>query len=208
MIIGMCGCSPNKETIENQALTYLTEKYNENFKVIDSSPSGIDVPYDEIVLYSAKYPEDKVIVYREKRGGEYSFSDNYFGIMKKDEYAQKLESDVFKIFSDCKVYFDFMADFFDNSYVVSTDFNEVMKTNKSALDSNIRVFISTENITGYNYEEKCEELLDLLKQENYYAAVQICCVEPDLYITINELNYVDIISENYNDIKITECVVK
>ena len=198
----------DRESIESQALVYIEEKYNEKFNVVDSFPSGMDVPYDEIILYSSAYPNDEVIVYREKIGGEYHFFDNYFGIIKKSEYAQKLESNALKVFSDCKIYFEFISDFFDDSYIASTDLSEVMRKNKTAFDSNIRVFISADDIASNEYETKSEEFLELLRKENYFATVQICCIELDLYVLIDESNYVDVINENYNSITKTETVVK
>lgn len=198
----------NRETVESRAQDYLEKKYNQRFKVVDSIPAGMDVPYDEISLQTDLYLGKTVKVYCRENGGNVSFQDNYFGILKEAEYAQLLRQTVGQVFSNHKVYFVFMSDFFEDAYTDTTELRTVMAEDKSELRANIRVFVLQKDISQQSFEEKSKELFVKLKEGNFYGMVSVYLVEENAFSGLEEENYAAFLKENLRMIPSMTEVVK
>ena len=198
----------NRETIEGQALKYLENKYNQEFEVVDSTPSGMDVPYDEITLKTKLHPGKVITVYRRDEG-DVSFKDDYFGILKENEYAAVLAEKVGGTFAVNKTYFCFLADYFNDSYTQSTDMLAVMQEDEMALYASVTVFVSgADGYTQDTLEAKCAELSSQLKAANFYVMITVYAVEEDEFTTLNKENYEMFLTNNVSKILCVTNVVK
>ena len=99
LIVGVSGCMFNKkDSFQQQAQDYLSEKYGEQFTYLDTygSYSGTDV--HEIYFSSQKYSNAEITVQCVKNGSEYEFTDNYLSIrfaQRTDELLRSIIDDLF-----------------------------------------------------------------------------------------------------------------
>lgn len=75
------------EKIED-GLSYLEEKYHDDFEYYGYVPGGLDGEY-LTALISDTLPEKYVTLYFSYVGQEYKFSDNYEAVMAEDAYVQE-----------------------------------------------------------------------------------------------------------------------
>ena len=104
MIMGVCGCMSNNrqnsaEEMQDNALTYLTNKYDDNFTSKGYSPSNWAYEYSSITFISEKYPDSVVEVRAYKNDdGTYSYQDNYFKCFMYDEAVAYFKSIVVGVY--------------------------------------------------------------------------------------------------------------
>lgn len=178
-------CSCNKFFLSpvDIVLSELKEKYNEEFYIVDYIPKNIDASFDEFILKNSK--GDIFKAYLEKADGEHVITDNYYGVLKQEEYGETIKNILDKYFSEYKFFTDFNASYFDNKYDYNYELKEALKDNKNQFFSNSYIFITDES-AGYidksNYEELCHEL----EESGYTLYIAVYTVSDKEFLSIDE----------------------
>ena len=132
LMMGVSGCmkseNTNKDSARAKIISYMEEKYNDNFKYIDSTDGGLDPNKKEVVLSSNLISDDVVEVsYQNSNGIE----------VYKDDYIQKkYKKETFKLIEQI------MQDVFNTETIIS---HEIKKsTNTFNEDTTFEEFLKSD----------------------------------------------------------------
>ena len=89
-VIGVTGCMMNRPSFQEEALSYLQEKYNENFQWIEPAGGHFGSSRKSGYVSSSSLPGEKILVTGE-RGNLETFKDNYMAHLLNDEASSKLQ---------------------------------------------------------------------------------------------------------------------
>lgn len=165
--------SGGKEEIERKVIAYLGQKYSEKFNIINSYVAGIDVQYDEIKCCSERYPEDEFSVYIEYLNGEIIYSDGYFGVLKKEEFANKLDNVIGRYIDEYKMAFVYNVSRFDSKYIEDVALEDVMRNDYFAFVSSVSVFVDTSKHSREKMNSVIDVISERLKKENFNCSITI-----------------------------------
>ncbi len=177
------------EKIDN-VIEHIENKYDEKVEIVSYTAKNIDMPYDEIVC---KDSNGKMFFVRiKKENGEQVIYDNYYGILKSEDYRKVITDILDDYLPEYKYFFNFTAGHFDNKYdkdfeitdalaenpVQFFSYNHIFITNETAeqLDGNVfeNLYADIEKrglslyIAAYSYTESEYELIDENEDVNKY----------------------------------------
>lgn len=195
-LMGMSGCMRgNRANLNEQAKAYLEEKYNESFTIKASIDKSIDVQYEELFFISETHPDDIVTVYHEKDDSGYYFQDNYYGILVRNEYEQKLKNIIGKHLENYKVYFNFTASYFPDDLNASSSLSDAMQNYENSFYANVYLFISDKSIDGQSADYS--EIPNELEAQKMYCYFAVYEVTEEKYSSFTEDNYGEYLSSSY-----------
>ncbi len=190
--IGVSGCMKNiGKRLEEEALAYLEEKYDETFHLVSMNERGVDIPYDQLFFYSESHENEIFKVYK----GDDSFTDNYYGVLIADDYQAILEDSISTYIPDFKVYFVFPVWSFNNEFTQDTDLYAAMSQNKEQFYATVNLFSHKETkLSESQFQALCQALSDRgLTLSLYYDEIPA-----EDYATLNKDNYKDYLEEHYD----------
>lgn len=88
---------------KDKMLEFVTEKYDETFVADTFVGSSWAYDYDKLYAHSTKHPDDTFMITRASGKGIDYYSDGYFAILIRDEYAKTLESITHAVFKNSKL---------------------------------------------------------------------------------------------------------
>ena len=181
LMMGECGCG--MKNTKAVVLSHLESKYGGSFEMISFHGRNIDMPYDEIVMQD-QYG-NKFYVYIEKDdNGKEVIKDQYYGILKEDEYAQIVRDILDKYLQDYKFFPNFTASFFDNKYDGEYALSDALREEKYQFFSNNYIFMSEDNLRSVS-ESTFDELTKELENNGFSMFIAIHSVSSE------ELNNID-----------------
>lgn len=196
IMVGVCGCmGEGKSSTAEQALAYLQDKYNQEFQIISSIDSSLDVPYDEIFFQTSTYPNETVTVFRKKDNNGFYFVDDYYKLIVSDEYNELLQSVIGSCLSEKKVYFDFTADYYPAELDASYSLVDALNNFSDSLFANIYVFVPSS--TSDMSEKLRSEIENTLRSNGMICYFALYEINDNDYSSLDSNSYEEYLSSNY-----------
>ncbi len=186
-----------KDIIESETLNFLRQKYGKDFNVINCSPAGMDVPYDELLCSCPEDPEKIFKAYREKRNQKIEISDSYYCLIVNDFWLKECETIMYREFKPCKVLAKITNGVCDNSLIYSSQMYDAFRDKK--LTSAIRVFIDDNYVNELT--EKSERVFKLLASKCIKTICTISVCKGFNILDITENNFKNYLSDKSKIIK-------
>jgi len=181
------------EENNSKAVEHLEKKYNEEFV-------GIKWYDDNVYGCRPVSNEDWIVkVYFLKEDGQKFIRDDYYGLLKKDEYLELTNNITRQWFPDeeIKIFSRFTSSFFVDEYRADTPLVDVMANNSFHMISCIDVFIAEdEGLNKDVFEAKCNNLVESLESANYTTLLVVYAIHNDYLAIISEDNYTNYFLRN------------
>lgn len=103
--VKLAGCGMQKEAEREQMLSYMRQKYEEEFDFEEDYAGQAGKSYTMILASSRENPERKALVRIRREGGERYFEDNYSAFLLKNELEEKITALSEPCFGPCKVFY-------------------------------------------------------------------------------------------------------
>lgn len=199
IMIGACGCvdKNSAEYIKDTAISYLEQKYHKKFKPIGLEKASWAYHYDNLTVYAEGDDKktDYFHIYRKTVNGKYVFTDNYFGILARDEYEKKISNIVKDYFPEFKLYSSFDAESFPDKLTSKSTLSDADKTGANLyVSTNIFVVPTLKDKQEVN--ENFKLLISKMAKNKLYGDVQVFYLYDSKIDLINRQNWGDLVSEN------------
>lgn len=187
--LGVSGCmkkNVDPEDIKAEMLSYLEEKYGEEFIPMSLSPSGFAYSYDNLRVYPKNGNKgDSFEVWGTRmEDGSYSMSDGYFGIYIKDEYEAMLSGFVGEIYKDFKLYTDFgeggvLPDRLDKNTKLEDIYNK-----DENFSSDTIIFVKQESAKGIDIDKSLRAIAEKMREKEMVVFIRLYVVFDDKFESI------------------------
>lgn len=173
------------EAIKNQMISYLQEKYGEEFIPISFESSGFAYSYDTLWVY----PKDGTKADRfEVRGSKakdntYVISDGYYGIYIKPQYEAVLSGFVSEIYQDFKLFTDFGEGVWSEQLNKNTKIEEIYEIDRLVSSSNV-IFVKEDSAKNIDDEEAIRKIAENMKAKKMVGNIQLYVVYNDKFDSI------------------------
>ena len=215
IIIGECGCSiskvidglrnNNKESsadIVGDMRMHLSEKYGYiDYDIEGFIAAGWDHPYDRLNL-STKVDgiEEPFSVERHKSDDGYTFEDNYFAFVVRDEFEDKVSEYAEKYFTNFKVNAGLESNNYPNSLTKDSTFEDLMKVKSELRDITILVFVKENFNSNDEFNTAAKAFVAEWKGVGLKSTMRVIYLSEEIYDATDRSNYGDVLVDN----KITE----
>lgn len=165
ILIGVCGCNmkENSNTTKHQnpqheivveMREHLRKKYGHiSYKIDGLITAGWDHSYDQLNLSATiDGVEESFFVRRYNNDGAYSFSDNYFGLVIRDEFEEFVGEYAKKYFPEFKV-FSGIADVYPNSLTAKSTLQNFLKVKDEVGEITFLVLVNETFTTVEEFNE-------------------------------------------------------
>lgn len=179
-ILGVTGCmnkKPNPEEIKNKMMTYLQEKYGEEFVPMSLSFSDWAYSYDRLYAYPKKGTKQDVFeVWGTKMDdGSYSMSDGYFGIYIKPEYEKVMNGIVGEVYKDFKLYTNFGEGVMPDRLNKNTKIEEIYNKDEP-FSSDTVIFVKQEAAKNINIDDSLVKIAEKMRDKKMVGFVRLYVV--------------------------------
>lgn len=178
-LLGVTGCmskKPNPEEIKNKMITYLQEKYGEEFVPISLSLRDHAYSSDRLYAYPKKgTKKDLFEVSGQQEDGSYVMHDGYFGIYIKPEYEKVLSGFVGEIYKDFKLYTNFSEGVLPDRLNKNTQVEEIYSKDEYFF-SDTAIFVKESSAKGIDGEESLRKIAEKMKDKKMVGSVDIYVV--------------------------------
>lgn len=130
-----------EEDMMQGASEHLTEKYGEEFKLFSYFGFSMDVDFGEAFFTSESFPDKYIKVICRLDG---IYSDNYYGILKNDEFSDIIKEAAAEYFPDAKIFTKLTANGFPNDLDRSAPLNYAVKRYPMAFISGTNIFCTND----------------------------------------------------------------
>ena len=173
LIMGGCADMSQLENkfeqgIEDQTdilLVHMEEKYGVKFLPLSYSPSGI-VTNEEFRCYAegTDRERDYVSVFVREENGEEIIVDDYFGIMIRDEYQNRVEAITDIVAGDSKAFvYRYSVSFFDNTLAEGSTIDDAIDMGQR-INASKYVFMEVTPDSEDEFEDNCDKIAAKLKE--------------------------------------------
>lgn len=104
-VLAFAGCGMKKEADRERMLSYMEEKYGEEFEFVEDYAGQAGKDYGMILAADRKNPDRRVLVRLAREGGEDRFADNYPAFLLRQELEEKIGALAGECFGACKVFY-------------------------------------------------------------------------------------------------------
>ena len=146
--------------LSSQTLSMLKVKYSEDFSIEDMIPMNIDNTHDEVFCH-AEQRGRLVNVYRFHEDNNFVFLDNYYGIIKEEEYFQMMKKLLSSYFTDFCMGFRCLADYFNNELDEKVPLSVAIKDYPQQFFADVAVVTNMGRTDAKNaFDRVCKEIGD------------------------------------------------
>lgn len=160
-------------TADEAMMKYMKEKYQEEFTAGLCSTANWAYNYDSMTVYSDKFPNEFIQVYRYENK---EFKDNYLAYLFREEVEQLVHEIAEPLFGECKVFMSISNFPVEGNLSRDASLSDFLK-NSSSLDQ-IFLFIEEYNLE-YNYMERLEKLRVQFKECLLPTYIRLFFLKPD-----------------------------
>ena len=210
IIIGECGCSiskvidglrnNNKESsadIVGDMRMHLSEKYGYiDYDIEGFIAAGWDHPYDRLNL-STKVDgiEEPFSVERHKSDDGYTFEDNYFGIIVRGEFEDKVKEYAEKYFSDFKVYAGLTSNNYPNSLTKESTLEDLMEVKSELDDITFFVLVKEEFGSTDVFNDVAKEFIEDWSGLGLESTPRVIYLSEEVYNSTDRTDYLDVLGD-------------
>lgn len=174
----------NPETIKDQMITYLQEKYGEEFVPLSFESSGFAYSYDTLWAYPKKGTRaDRFEVRGSKTKRGYEFSDGYFGIYIKPKYEELLSSFVREVYKDFKLYVDFDEGVWSERLNKNSKIEDIYHPNEIFFSDTV-IFVSESSTNEIRDEEGIRRIAEKMRDHKMVGSVSLYVVFDEKFNSI------------------------
>lgn len=208
LMIGVYGCTmkPNNVPEQNyheteyevvgEAKEYLTDKYGSfYYEVLGFFEAGWNHEYDLLNLaVEIDGQKESFSVQRHKTESGYIFQDNYFGLLIRPSFEERVSALAKDYFEEYKVYATLTQNYPDN-LTDATQIDDLL-----ALDNlqNISVVVTVKDISGdmEKFESTAAAFVDQWSKEEIPSTVRVICLSCEVFENISRSNVSSVYVEN------------
>ena len=177
---------PTKEDErKEEVLTYLEERYGEEFEI--ASYRGRGYAYDYVHMYA--YPkgyEDEAhkfeIQGRINEEGKMEYADSYVMIRLTDEYASYVDEIIDEYFDDYKFYLEFSSEWMTNELPADTKVEDLLKL-RANVDyplPDLMIFMKSSQKENFT-DDKVMDMCKKLAKWGYRGTIDMTCYDDNQY---------------------------
>lgn len=177
-----------EENNRKRVTEHLSLKYSEDFILYSGITPSVDVPYYEFFFITDKFPGEYI---RLIQTSDETFSDNYYGILKKKEYSEMLTGIITQYISDAKVFFNYAGRGFPEELTDNVPLKDAIAMEGRLFYSYVSIFT-----TDSSAAEKLEEACRKLGEEGLPNSVFLYIVDQEIYSELTSDNYKSFVTKN------------
>ncbi|GGH11134.1 hypothetical protein [Paenibacillus segetis] len=173
------------EAIKNEMMTYLEEKYGEEFVPMSLSLSNFADSYDSLWAYPKNGTKrDSFEVWGTRmEDGSYSMSDGYFGIYIKPKYEEVLSGFVGDVYKEFKLFTDFGEGILPDRLNKETKIEEIYSKDE-VFSSDTVIFVKQESVAGVDVEASLREIAERMRKNKMVVLVRLYVVHNEKFQSI------------------------
>lgn len=197
-----CGCmgmNQMQEALDQEIsdsaeayLAHMEKKYGVSFLPV-SYASGSYVTNEEFRCYAegTDRERDIVSVFRKEENREEVFYDDYFGVMIRDEYRNRVEKICDDVTGESKAYvYRYTASWFDNSLTSGSTIDDAIAMGEN-INASKYVFFEVTPGSEQDFEAACDRICERLKADSLTGYVTFFGLAEGELKNIREDNYLD-----------------
>ena len=207
IIVGGCGCrmrtnSKNrKENTQGKIIASMREHLDDKYGYIDYEIEGfIGAGWDPYDLLNLSTEIDGVKesfhVERHKTDNGYEFYDNYFGLVIRDAFEEKVYEKVKNFFEDCKVFCHMQTTNYSNMLGKESTLEDLLEVKTDMSHIIIMVIVNETFQNEEVFMEQAKKFINSWKEEGIKTFMRIFYVNADGYEMLEKNNCGEIIN-NY-----------
>ncbi|HEX9059271.1 MAG TPA: hypothetical protein VF941_03740 [Clostridia bacterium] len=172
------------EQKKEKVLSYLKNKYGEDFVMGSMEESGWGQSHDSFVLHPLKGTKnDAFTVWGScKKDGTYDMHDSYYGIIIKPEYEAVISDFVKEYYKEFKLYTDFGAGVFADNLNRNTKISEVYNLDP-LFSSETVVFVKKSSADASDVSENLKKIAVKMRAKKLIGKVKVYIVFDNKYET-------------------------
>lgn len=208
LMIGVYGCTMKPNVVPEQshyeteyevvdaAKAYLTDKYGSfYYEVVGFFEAGWDHEYDLLNLaVEIDGQKESFSVQRYETESGYVFQDNYFGLVIRPSFEEKVSALAKEYFEEYQVYATLTQNYPD-SLTQATQINDLL-----ALEDlqNISIVVTVKDTSGdmEQFESAAAAFVDGWSKEEVPSTVRVICLSHEVFESINRSNVSSVYVEN------------
>ena len=198
LIMGGCADMSQLENkfeqgIEDQKdilLAHMEEKYGVKFLPLSYSPTGT-VTNEEFRCYAegTDRERDYVSVFVREENGEEIIVDDYFGIMIREEYQNRVDAITDAVVGDSKAFvYRYSVSFFDNTLAEGSTIDDAINMGQR-INAAKYVFMEVTPGSEKDFEENCDKMAAKLQEAKLPGTVLFIGLAQGELENINASNY-------------------
>ena len=154
------GCKRSEDV---KMLTYMEDKYKEQFDTEGSYGGQLGKDYAMIQVKSRKNPKDLALVRISYEKDGAVFQDNYLGYLLKEQIENKIRALAEEIYGECKVYYKVPMLVFPPTFGADMGVDAFLRHPASM----VQVFIYPKESNVADKEEKLKDLAEQFRERGY-----------------------------------------
>lgn len=146
------------EKAQKQIVSYLEKKYDKKFTVINvKGKEFLDNNNVDLFVYpeGGDREKDRFTATRKDGDGKYVFEDNYFELLIKGEYEEKVHEIAKEFFPECKVSASFEGKSFPDEFNSKSTLQDVINKGED-IDSLMRIVVAQSSISMDEFDNKVD----------------------------------------------------
>ncbi|WP_435924236.1 hypothetical protein [Paenibacillus sp. DYY-L-2] len=178
------------EAIKDKMLTFLEEKYGEEFLPIAFESGGYAYSFDTLWAYPKNgTQEDRFEIRGSRTKNGYEFSDGYFGIYIKPKYEALLRRFVAEVYRDFKLFTSFSEGVWSDELNKNTKIEDIHSKDQLFGSSTV-IFVNESSTKGIDDEEGIRRIAEKMKEHKMVGNVRVYVVFDDKFdaVKLNALN--------------------
>lgn len=174
-----------EEQRRQEALTYLEERYGEEFEIISYRGMGYAYDYVQMYAWPKSNPDDEhqfEIQGRLNKKKKMEYTDTYVMIKLTDEYAACVDEIIDEYFDDYKFYLEFSSEWVTVNLPPDTKVEDLFELRANVDYPLPRLFIFMKSSQGQNFkEENIKAMGGNLQKWGYRGEIYLTCYFDDTY---------------------------
>ncbi len=193
LIIGVSGCmkngSENAEHIKDDMLSYMNEKYGEEFELFDIDTQVWSASYTEMLVKSKDYPSEIITVRRNYKTGK--IKDNFISIILKKDIEDKIHELAGQVYPRSLVVFTPTGLTLPEEYNKNTTADVYCKEQVLTF-----LLLIEDNPTAVAREDDLEQFRQVLEKEGYQCNITIGYLNEGYYDSLSKLELDDTVFDD------------
>lgn len=182
--LGIMGCAMRKENDRERLLSYMKNKYSEEFSYVESYAGQLGKNYMTILVESQKYPERRALARLSVQKGKNCFEDNYLAFLMKEDIEEEMGQLAEACFGECRITYKIPQ------FVFPSDFLADMTAEQFLSEPSAMAQFDVYPKESEGEEAEWEQKLDNFRKKNVEKGYQIRgtlhCGEKDLVFSMDE----------------------
>ncbi len=212
ILIGVGGCMDKKETKKysnaekkEMVLTYLRDKYGEEFEGVSYEPASLMQGHDQFYLYPKNGTREEMfpVSGSYNKDGTYEIGDGYLGVKIRPEYEKVMRTFIDEFYKEYKIYTrirnsDLKMRWYNTKIIDGFD----PKQEITNADMVTHIYVKESTAKGVNLEDTVEKIALKMVENKIVGKININVIKD------NKFDLIKLDIENYKSATSSENLVK